>query len=301
MRVAAGSIEALIARERLPPDFIRIVRRLHRPVAERIAARRAQLARPVLVGLCGPQGSGKSTAAASLRLLLKELGLSAAVLSIDDVYLTRAERAALARTIHPLLATRGPPGTHDVRLLGSIVARLLGGESLALPSFDKASDERRGLADWPWFEGPADVVVLEGWCVGALPQPPALLAAPVNALERDEDPAGVWRRFANDALAEYQPVFGRIDLLIQLRPPDFETVAGWRAEQEAKLRLQAAGRPDARVMTDGEIVRFVQHYERLTRRMLDEMPARADLVVDLDADRRPRRLHVRAEGKTAAT
>ncbi|HYD45602.1 MAG TPA: kinase [Phenylobacterium sp.] len=283
--VDTGAIEALIAAEQLPPGFGETALRIHQPIAARIAERHGELARPILVGLCGPQGGGKSTAAAVLRILLQGRGLRMAALSIDDVYLTRAERADLARRVHPLLATRGPPGSHDIGLLDSVLRRLLGGESLALPSFDKATDDRRAPADWPWFDGPADIVLLEGWCVGAAPQPPAMLAEPVNALERDEDGDGVWRRFANEALAAYQPVFGRIDLLIQLRAPDFETVLRWRREQEAKLRLRVAGRPGLKVMTDDEVARFVQHYERLTRHVLSEMPARADVVVDLGPER----------------
>lgn len=290
----AEAIAALIAAEHLGPGFAEVVEQIHRPIATRIARRHGELGRPILVGICGPQASGKSTATAVLKVLLQGLGLRASHLSIDDVYLTRIERERLARRVHPLLATRGPPGTHDVDLLDAVTAKLLDGESLSLPSFDKAADDRRDPADWPRFDGPADLVMLEGWCVGMRPQPADMLATPVNALERDEDRDGVWRRFANDALAAYQPVFERIDLLIQLRPPAFETVVGWRCEQEAKLRPRVAGRPDARVMTDDQVARFVQHYERLTRHALEEMPRRADVVADLDVARALVRLHMRA-------
>lgn len=292
---AAGAIDDLVRAERLPPGFGDVVERLHRPLADGIVQRHDRLGRALVVGLCGPQGSGKSTAVAVLRILLGGRGLRTAVLSIDDVYLTRAERMALSERVHPLLATRGPPGTHDTALLEDVVSRLLHGESLALPSFDKATDDRRPASDWPWFEGPADVVLLEGWSVGAVPQAGERLAAPVNDLERDEDPDGVWRGFGNDALAAYQPLFQQIDWLIQFRPPDFETVVRWRQEQEARLRSRVAGLRDARVMTDAEVVRFVRHYERLTRHIADEMPSRADVVVDLGPGREAKRIEVRRD------
>lgn len=236
----------------------------------------------MLVGVCGPQGSGKSTLCDALRTDLAEQGCPAAVLSIDDVYLTRAERLDLARKVHPLLATRGPPGTHDLGLLTQVLDDLTAERSLALPRFDKAADDRAPARDWPRFDGPAGIVLLEGWCVGARPQPPEALEPPVNALEREEDQDGRWRRYVNDALAAYQPAFGRIDLLIQLRPPSFETAPAWRRQQEVELR---ASRTGAGVMSDPAIARFVQHYERLTRYIMDEMPSRADILVQLGAGR----------------
>lgn len=267
-----------------PPDadFTETEAALYRPVAARIAALRARLGRSVLVGLSGPQGGGKTTGAQALRRRLADEGLRCAVLSIDDVYLTRAERQALAARAHPLLATRGPPGTHDLALAERTIDALLAGKSLALPRFDKGADDRAPASAWPWFEGPADVVLLEGWCVGARPQPAQALAEPVNALERGEDADGRWRTFVNAALAAYQPLFARIDLLIQLRPPSFDVVLGWRRQQEEALRAGGG----AHAMSDAELARFVQHYERLTRWIIEDLPARADVVAQLDARRR---------------
>lgn len=265
-------IAAFLTAQRLPGTYADMIDLLWTPLAERIAT----IQRPALIGVCGPQGSGKSTGAAALGLLLEAKGLRVAVLSIDDFYLTSAERRALADTIHPLFATRGPPGTHDLALMTRTIGRLIAGESLALPLFDKAADDRG--ADIR-FEGPADIVLFEGWCVGAIPQSDEALADPVNALEADADPQGIWRRHMNDALRTYQWLFERIDYLIQLVPPAFETIVGWRREQEAKL--------PARLMTDEQIAVFVQHYERLTRWIIAEMPDRADAVIRLDAERRP--------------
>jgi D-glycerate 3-kinase len=241
-------------------------------------------ARPAVVGLCGAQGSGKSTIAAAAVRLLADRGLSAVALSLDDIYLGREARGWLARQVHPLLATRGPPGTHDVALGCGVLDSVARPGPTALPGFDKARDERRPIPQWREVRGPVDVVILEGWCVGALPQPDDDLAAPINALEADEDPEGVWRAYVNRQLAgPYPALFGRLDVLALLASPGFEVVRAWRTEQEHKLRARTGGG-----MSDAELGRFVAHYERLTRWILAEMPSRADMVFELDAARRPR-------------
>ena len=238
----------------------------------------------LVVGLCGAQGSGKSTLAAALSDRLDSAGIATVVLSLDDIYLTRAERQELARSVHPLLATRGVPGTHDVTLGLDTIAALERGEAVHLPRFDKGSDDRVPKADWPLAPVGTQVLLLEGWCVGALPQPSAALAEPVNALEAEEDPNGIWRAYANAALGgAYQALFARIDFLVLLAAPSWEVVETWREQQEAELR-EIGG---ARVMSPAEVRRFIQHYERLTRSILTEMSARADLVVRLGSDRQP--------------
>ncbi len=263
-----------------------MIGRLHAPLAERIAAKAAQQARPLSVGLTGSQGSGKTTAARVLVRLLAARGLSAAILSLDDLYLPLADRRRLAAAAHPLFLTRGVPGTHDVDLGVAILASLGRPGQTRVPRFDKASDDRAD--DWASLEGPFDVILFEGWCVGARPQAPEALVRPVNDLERERDPGGVWRTLANEALAgPYQTLFAPLDFQVLFAAPDFETVLGWRLEQEHKLRarLDEAGETGARGQSDAEIAVFIRHYERLTRHILAEMPARADVVVRLGEDR----------------
>ena len=283
-------ITAFLAANGLPPSARTAVEQIHAPLADWLAAQHAARARALVVGLCGAQGGGKSTAALAIRHLLESRGLRVAALSLDDLYLTRAERLTLARTVHPLLATRGPPGTHDIALGEAVIASLRQPGPTAIPSFDKAIDDRRPPAAWPVFEGPADIILFEGWCVGAVPEPAEALVRPINALERDEDPDGVWRRYVNEALATYQPLFASLDRLILLKAPSFAVVERWRGEQEAKLRAAGEGQG---VMTDAEVARFIQHYERLTRAILKEMPARADAVVELGEARELKRLTLR--------
>jgi D-glycerate 3-kinase len=281
-------LEAFIAAEALPPAFAEVARAICVPLAERIAAEAKGPG--FTVGICGSQASGKSTMTAVTRRLLEEKGLSVASFSLDDIYLTRAERQALARDVHPLLAVRGVPGTHDVALGSAVIAALKRPGEVAIPAFEKARDDRRPPADWLRVRGPVDVILFEGWCVGARPQDPAALAAPVNGLERDQDPDGTWRTYVNEALAgPYRALFEGLDLLVLLQAPGFEVVLDWRLEQERKLRERLAreGGDASRVMSDAEVDAFIRHYERLTRWILAEMPGRADVVVRLDAARRP--------------
>lgn len=247
-----------------------------------IAAALAHRTGLLVVGICGAQGSGKSTLAAALEVRLAAGGIAAATLSLDDLYLPRAARAELARTVHPLFATRGVPGTHDPALGLATIAALARGEPAPLPRFDKGRDDRVPAADWPRAPAGTRVLLFEGWCLGARPQSAAALSAPVNALEAEEDPHAIWRGHANDSLAgSYQDLFARVDRLVLLAAPGWEAVARWR--EQAEVSLRKAGAPQA--MDAAAIARFIQHYQRLTAWILDEMPPRADLVVRLDRQR----------------
>ncbi len=254
------------------------------PAADAVSRWLDEAPRPLILGICGSQGSGKSTLAYALVDRFAAQGLRVATLSLDDLYLDKAARAELARDVHPLLATRGVPLTHDVALGCAILDSVKAGQRVQLPRFDKASDEP--LAKGEWVDGPLDLLIFEGWCVGAVAE--ADLSVPVNDLERDEDPDGVWRRAVNAALAgPYQTLFEHIDRLILLAAPDFAVVSDWRTQQEDDLRtaLSAGGRDPALAMNATQIARFIQHYERITRAVLREMPNRADLVLRLDQDR----------------
>ena len=274
---------------------------MYLPLAAWLARAHAQAGRAIVVGLTGGQGSGKSTLGSLLAIVLREaFGAAARVLSLDDLYHPRAERQRLGRQVHPLFATRGPPGTHDPELGRATIERLLAqgpGERSAIPSFDKAIDDRRPRRSWPVHEGPLDYLLFEGWCVGARPQAARALDVPVNALERDEDRDGVWRRAVNTFLeGSYRALFDRVDVQIMLRVDGLARVFEWRRLQESKLRERVAregtGGAPSRVMNDAEVDRFIAHYERITRHLLEEMPARADLVLDIDRSHNPAALRI---------
>ena len=235
-------------------------------------------------GISGLQGSGKSTLAAQLAAEASRRGLRCAQLSIDDVYLPRPARTRLAREVHPLLATRGPPGTHEVPLAIRTLEALRAGRATTLPRFDKLADDRRGATTWPRV-GRVDLVFFEGWFLGTPPEDTAALARPINALERDEDADGGWRRWCNGALGrDYPALWACIDRLLVLQAPSFDVVAGWRWEAEQAL---AATRPGTPAMDRAAIERFVQHYERISRQALRTLPGIADRVVVLDRRRQP--------------
>jgi D-glycerate 3-kinase len=119
--------------------------------------------------------------------------------------------------------------------------------------------------------------------VGAAPEPDYALARPINALERERDPDGTWRRYANEQLAgPYRALFAPIDVLVFLAAPDLRVSRAWRIEQEHKLAAKAA--PGSRLMSDDEVSRFVEYYERISRHMLAEVPSRADVVLRLGHD-----------------
>jgi len=235
-------------------------------------------------GVSGLQGTGKSTLAAQLVEAATARGLRAVAVSVDDFYLDRPERQRLARDVHPLLAVRGPPGTHDLPLACATLDALRDRRPTRLPVFDKLGDRRVPSGQWR-EAGEVDLVVFEGWFLGTPAEPADALDAPLNALERDEDADATWRRRCNDALArDYPALWRRIDRLLFLQPPGFDIVPDWRWQQEQALQARDPSRPG---MTRAQVERFVQHYERVSRQALRTLPAIADVVIRLDADRRP--------------
>lgn len=239
------------------------------------------------VAVSGLQGSGKSTLATQLVAHAGARGKPALALSIDDFYLTRRQRLDLARRVHPLLATRGPPGSHDIdlacRTLDALTA-LQPGQRVRLPRFDKLGDRRLPPSRWRTVRQQPALIVFEGWFLNVPAEPETALVEPVNVLERDQDPSGTWRRYCNHALAGYAPLWRRLDRLLFLSGPGFEVVPDWRWQQEQALQ---AADPSRRAMTRHQVERFVQFFERVSRQALRTLPDIADWTLELDRDRRP--------------
>lgn len=248
------------------------------------AGRIARSRRPYLLGLSGLQGSGKSTLARVIKSQAESRGIPTEVLSLDDFYYSRAEREMLAKEIHPLLRTRGVPGTHEIELLLSVLAALpRASEKLPVPypRFDKGRDTRLPPSRWPRVTRPPKLVILEGWALGIRPQTAAALNAPVNELERKEDADGAWRRWVNKQLRTYQPLWRKLDALIVLQAPNWDVVRRWRNEQEqALIARHAPLAMDAKAME-----RFLAHFERLSRHALATLPQLADSWVEYDTER----------------
>ncbi len=244
-----------------------------------------------MLGIQGCQGSGKSTLASFLQILLEEeYQLPTAVLSLDDFYLTLAARKQLADSIHPLLLTRGVPGTHDLPLALKTfkdISQLKKGQTLRLPRFDKAQDDRAKENTWPEVEGPIRVIIFEGWCVGVGPQSEEALTPAINELEQLEDGRQIWRKFVNKQLATYEnTLFNQLDKLVVLQAPSFACVYEWRALQEKKLREKTRLLSDSKVLSDVALKRFIAHYERLSRHCLASLPAKADWLFKLNENQK---------------
>lgn len=280
-------IHQLIVDELLPADFATLAIDYFLPLAEVISQCHQRQGQPLVVGINGAQGTGKSTLSELLKRVLRARQLECVVLSIDDLYLTRAQRSELARDVHPLLQTRGVPGTHDLALGLTLIAALKAADADArihIPRFDKAQDDRLSMADWALHKGRVDVIILEGWCVGA--QPASLAGEPINRLEQQQDADGRWRAFIEQQLLGYQRLFSQFDLMVMLKAPSMESVVEWRTLQEQKLQTRTAGEVATGVMSDAALRWFIMHYERLTRIMLETLPERADVLFELAADHR---------------
>lgn len=283
-------LERFLADHQLPEGYGHIAQKWFIPLAEEILTHKEGASTPFFVGVNGCQGSGKSTLCDFLKFYLEAQDHQVVVLSLDDFYLSQPARATLAEQVHPLLATRGVPGTHDTELAQQVFTSLQQGQTVALPRFNKATDNPYPTEQWPVINNRVDIVLMEGWCWGVPPQDSAALAEPVNSLEQNEDPDGRWRHYVNDQLASaYQPLFDAMQYWVMLKGPSFDHVYQWRCEQEHKLiaRLVREGVPDARQqgMTDAQISRFIQHYQRLTEQGFAHLPQRCHTVFELDGDR----------------
>ncbi len=251
---------------------------------DQYAGRIARSRRPYILGLSGLQGSGKSTLARVMKAQAEARGWATEVLSLDDFYYARSDREALAKDVHPLLRSRGVPGTHEIELMMSVLAALPQASDklpVSHPRFDKGRDTRFSPSRWPRVTRPPKLVIVEGWALGIRPQFQAALARPVNELESKEDPDGSWRHWVNKQLRGYQPLWRKFDALIVLQAPSWEIVRRWRGEQEQDLLARHA--PLA--MDAPALERFLAHFERLSRHALATLPALADTCVEYDDDR----------------
>ncbi|APE05308.1 MAG: kinase [Alteromonas sp.] len=279
-------IHGFLTAHHLPSSYADTAQKWFTPLCERLIKHQKGAKKPFILGINGCQGSGKSTLTNFIETFLEtEHDLRVVSLSIDDFYLDKASRNALAIKVHPLLRTRGVPGTHDIPLALETFAKLTNGEPTRLPRFDKASDNPFPVGNWPLISETPDVIILEGWCVGVPPQAKSALRTPVNALEENEDSLCTWRTFVNGELQDqYQTLFEKIDYSVMLAAPSFDCVYQWRLEQEHKLARATKNQADG-IMSDEEVARFIQHYQRLTEHALATLPDKCNTVFHLDEQR----------------
>ncbi len=146
--------------------------------------------KPYFVGLAGGQGTGKTTISSIIKIILeKYFKLKVFKISIDDFYKTRKERIALSKKVHPMLLTRGVPGTHDINMMLDFFKKSKAKKfkNLKLPNFNKAIDDRFPKNKWNKINRRPDVIIFEGWCVGARAEISKTLKKPINFMEKAND------------------------------------------------------------------------------------------------------------------
>jgi len=240
-----------------------------------------------IIGLTGGQGAGKSTITQIIKIILEiEYNLRVVYFSIDDFYKKTAERIEMSKKVHPLFKIRGVPGTHDTILIKKIFSNLIkkNFKPLIIPLFDKSKDNRFPEKKWQKIKKQPEIIIFEGWCVGAKPQEKKYLKKSINILERKHDVNLIWRSRVNYELQnEYASIFNKINRLIFLRVPSFECVYKWRLLQEKKLQLTSKGK---KIMSPTQVRSFIMHYERITKQMLEDLTKKAYAVLYLDKKHR---------------
>ena len=249
-------------------------------------SKKAKKKSPLIVGLAGGQGSGKTTISSILSLILKKyFKLKVFKISIDDFYKTKKQREILSKNKHSLLLTRGVPGTHDIKIMLDFFRKIKtkNFKSLKLPKFNKANDDRYKKKHWYKLKSRPDVVIFEGWCVGAKPQSLRLLKKPINALEKAYDKSLKWRRFVNLQLkTNYKKLYSQLDSLLYLKVKNFNLLKKWRIKQEEKLWLKSKSRKNLKIMNKKEVINFMQTYQRITEQMFKDAPKYSSIIMNLN-------------------
>ena len=257
------------------------------PVCFKIANKRKNK-KPYFVGLAGGQGTGKTTISSIIKIILeKYFKLNVFKISIDDFYKTRKERLSLSKKIHPMLMIRGVPGTHDIRMMLNFFrkAKSKNFKMIKLPTFNKAIDDRFPKKSWYKIDKRPDVVIFEGWCVGARAESNKTLKKTVNSLEKDKDKNLIWRKHVNNQLKKkYKKLYSQLDCMIYLKAKNFNLLQKWRLKQENKLRLKTKKSSSHKIMNKNDVISFMQTYQRITENMFKKMPKYASIVLNLNSN-----------------
>ena len=251
-------------------------------------SKRVKKNKPLIIGLAGGQGSGKTTISSILTLILqKYFKLNIFRISIDDFYKTRRDRRLLSKNKHPLLMTRGVPGTHDIDLMLSFFKKIKDKnfKSLEVPAFNKAIDDRCPRSLWYKVKSKPDVVIFEGWCVGARAQSSSQLKKPINSLEKTYDQGAKWREYVNNQLkTKYKRLFGQLDGLLYLKAKNFNLLREWRLKQEKKLWIQTKNKKNLKIMSNEDIINFMQTYQRITQQMFKDALKDSSIIMNLNSN-----------------
>ena len=250
--------------------------------------KKANKKKPYLVGLSGGQGTGKTTISSIIKIILeKYFKLKVFKISIDDFYKTRKERLYLSKKVHTMLAIRGVPGTHDVQMMLNFFkkAKSKNFKKIDLPNFNKAVDDRLPKKNWYKIKEQPDVIIFEGWCVGAKAELNETLKKPKNSLEKVNDQKLVWREYVNKQLkSKYKRLYSQLNCMIYLKAKNFSLLQKWRLKQERKLWLKNKKPLRHKIMSKGDVINFMQTYQRITENMFKKMPKYASIILNLNSN-----------------
>ena len=251
-------------------------------------SKKASKKRPYFVGLAGGQGTGKTTISSLVRIILiKYFKLKVFRISIDDFYKTRKERMNLSKRIHPMLLTRGVPGTHDINMMLDFFRKVKSKKfkRLKLPTFNKAIDDRFNRKSWYDLKNRPDVIIFEGWCVGAKSEKNTTLKKTINSMEKAKDQKQIWRKYVNQQLkSKYKNLYSQLNCLVYLKAKNFSLLQKWRLKQERKLWLNSKRKSNLKIMSKGDVINFMQTYQRITQNMFRYMPKYASIILNLNSN-----------------
>ncbi|WP_445637734.1 Glycerate kinase [Nostoc sp. DSM 114161] len=269
--------------QRESKEMLQVLWDLWLPLGIKLASQRQELGRPLIQGILGGQGTGKTTMCKVLGLILNQLGYRSVSLSLDDLYKTYSDRLLLTQQDSRLI-WRGPPGTHDVDLGLNVLDEIREFQSpVMIPRFDKSAYGGAGDRTNPEIATNIDILLFEGWFVGARPINPELFDTAPPPIVTDEDKA--FARDMNLRLHDYLPLWERLDSLIVLYPSDYRCSLEWR--KHAEHQMIAAGKSG---MSDAEIEQFVNYFWRslhpeLFINRLVKNATVVDLVIEINSDR----------------
>ena len=249
---------------------------------------KANKKKPYFVGLAGGQGTGKTTTSSLIKIILsKYFKLNVFRISIDDFYKTRKERISLSKRVHPMLLTRGVPGTHDINMMLNFFKKSKSKKfkRLKLPTFNKAIDVRFSKKHWYNLKKKPDVIIFEGWCVGAKSEKNVTLKRTINSMEKTKDQKQIWRKYVNDQLkTKYRKLYSQLNCLIYLKAKDFSLLQKWRLKQERKLWIKSKKSSNTKIMSKQDVLSFMQTYQRVTQNMFRYMPKYASIIINLNSN-----------------
>ena len=249
------------------------IEKIYMPLFKKIRSKK-------MIMIAGSQGSGKSSLSELIKNVYKKhYQKKVTIISIDDFYHSIKKRNAMSKNIHPLFKVRGVPGTHDIALLKNALWNIKKKQfPVYLPIFDKTKDIRK---KYRRKISSSDLVILEGWCVGASPLPNDYLFKNINTIEKNSDKQNVWRKNYNRYLKDYQHLFKLFNCYIYILTPSWKNVISWKYKQELKLRNQ---KNNLKLLS--KLKEFIMYYEKITRWMMQTSKLNCNILIKVDKEQK---------------